>query len=706
MSSMKRLICLVAALLTASAAAPIVVSPAEAAVAEPELGETEATSELLGLDIATLQSDPKSALDQLMTTMLQAEQRGQTSAIQVGDIGVLIGGSHRWWIETIQHRYSSELAARTGRSLKTSTDYLVLPVTDDAGSEAGVMTLYASDEQVGGLLSVGGMNYRLTVDELGRLSTGSPFPSPDLSDDAGEPEPDIAVKEDGEPAPDPATVVEDAPGFTGVTSRSPSGQSDNAVPASLNKVSVMLVTSAGSGTFPTLQAKLDAMAMDIVLANATSANSGSPTDFELVYLDWISTTLGQNVQAALAVNSLQDPNDTRLDEVHQLRDLYGADLVVLYHDVQGLLAKVYDVRETNAVFSEQHKAFAVINTDLAGTFVPTHEIGHLMGAGHENHPGGALDADSLAFSGTIQGPFGPIQYGSVVHSGSSSSLQRLFYWSTPSPSVTPPYSPIGTGSRENERAVTATDSVTRQYRYSTVDFIDIAGGDNGNDYYTVTSRGKVVGYGGAPHHGDAHTLGLTLNRPIVGIEADDDGSGYYLVASDGGIFAFNAPFHGSAGGISLNEPIVDMAVNPDGAGYWLVAADGGVFSYGATFHGSAAPYNPSHPVVAIDGTTAGANGGYVLATSDGAIYAFGGATHHGGANGSGWNSTQKPIVDVAIDDDGVGYYLMSWYGETTNYSAAAKTDYAGNDSNPVVGIDTRDDGHLLAVKRQGQRKQL
>ena len=41
--------------------------------------------------------------------------------------------------------------------------------------------------------------------------------------------------------------------------------------------------------------------------------------------------------------------------------------------------------------------------------------------------------------------------------------------------------------------------------------------------------------------------------------ATPDGGGYWLVASDGGIFSFNAPFHGSTGNLALNEPVVAMA---------------------------------------------------------------------------------------------------------------------------------------------------
>ena len=50
------------------------------------------------------------------------------------------------------------------------------------------------------------------------------------------------------------------------------------------------------------------------------------------------------------------------------------------------------------------------------------------------------------------------------------------------------------------------------------------------------------------------------------------------MASDGGIFAFDAPFHGSTGNIVLNKPVVGMAAAPNGKGYWFVASDGGIFA--------------------------------------------------------------------------------------------------------------------------------
>jgi hypothetical protein len=40
--------------------------------------------------------------------------------------------------------------------------------------------------------------------------------------------------------------------------------------------------------------------------------------------------------------------------------------------------------------------------------------------------------------------------------------------------------------------------------------------------------------------------GQTLDQPIVGMAASPSAQGYWFVAQDGGIFAFDVPFLGSA----------------------------------------------------------------------------------------------------------------------------------------------------------------
>jgi hypothetical protein len=70
------------------------------------------------------------------------------------------------------------------------------------------------------------------------------------------------------------------------------------------------------------------------------------------------------------------------------------------------------------------------------------------------------------------------------------------------------------------------------------------------------------------------------------------------VASDGGIFAFQAPFKGSMGGTRLNKPVTGMVRYADG--YLMVAQDGGIFDFSSQpFLGSLGGSPPAHPIVSV-----------------------------------------------------------------------------------------------------------
>jgi hypothetical protein len=119
--------------------------------------------------------------------------------------------------------------------------------------------------------------------------------------------------------------------------------------------------------------------------------------------------------------------------------------------------------------------------------------------------------------------------------------------------------------------------------------------------------------------------GKPLNEPIVGMAADPATGGYWLVASDGGVFSFNAPFHGSTGGLVLKQPVVGVQAASDGSGYRLAAADGGVFSFNLPFEGSYTDQDPN-PMVAIVGF---GGTGYSLLDRCGGVYSYGSAPYLG-----------------------------------------------------------------------------
>jgi hypothetical protein len=90
---------------------------------------------------------------------------------------------------------------------------------------------------------------------------------------------------------------------------------------------------------------------------------------------------------------------------------------------------------------------------------------------------------------------------------------------------------------------------------------------------------------------------IHINAPVRSLVPDPNGVGYWLVAADGGIFAFDAGFHGSMGGAKLNKPVVGMVAF--GNGYLMVGRDGGIFNFSdKAFYGSLGN-PPSHPIVSV-----------------------------------------------------------------------------------------------------------
>ncbi|MGH9121014.1 MAG: polysaccharide deacetylase family protein [Acidimicrobiales bacterium] len=225
--------------------------------------------------------------------------------------------------------------------------------------------------------------------------------------------------------------------------------------------------------------------------------------------------------------------------------------------------------------------------------------------------------------------------------------------------------------------------------------------------YTFVS---ICGATQQPTEGDAYsfgaaspsTLGLTINRPLVGGATTPDGGGYWLTAADGGVFTSgDAPYDGSAGGTHLNAPVVSMAPTPDGKGYWLTAADGGVFTYGdASYLGSKGGTHLNAPIVGVASTPDGA--GYWLVAADGGVFTFGDAAFYGSTGAMHLNA---PIVGMAATPDGKGYWLVASDGGVFTFGDAAFYGSTGNVhlNAPVVGMaaDAATGGYWLVAAEGG-----
>jgi hypothetical protein len=117
--------------------------------------------------------------------------------------------------------------------------------------------------------------------------------------------------------------------------------------------------------------------------NTTYENSNiGPLELNLVHAQEVSYT--ESGSASTDIGRLQDDSDGHMDNVHPLRDQYGADLVALLVDSfnacgVGFLAP-YD----------EHLGFTVTDTGCAvGNLSFPHEIGHNMGAHHDRDNAGS-----------------------------------------------------------------------------------------------------------------------------------------------------------------------------------------------------------------------------------------------------------------------------------------------------------------------------
>ncbi len=252
--------------------------------------------------------------------------------------------------------------------------------------------------------------------------------------------------------------------------------------------------------------------------------------------------------------------------------------------------------------------------------------------------------------------------------------------------------------------------------------VGLAPSAGGGGYWAVSSDGGVFSYGDAPFHGSLPGLGVTPAAPVVGIAADPATGGYWLASADGGVYAFDAPFHGSLPslGVTPAAPVVGIAADPgtpagpgtaadpSAGGYWLAGADGGVYAFDAPFHGSlpGLGVTPAAPVVGIaadPGTAAGSTaGGYWLAGVDGGVYAFD-APFHGSdeaSAGPAWRNPPAgtPVVApcVAISSFAWGY-LVAFGAETSPLGQAVTSYLASRAGNVTAAVYDELTGQTFVV---------
>ncbi|MER5888634.1 reprolysin-like metallopeptidase [Streptomyces sp. NPDC001941] len=119
----------------------------------------------------------------------------------------------------------------------------------------------------------------------------------------------------------------------------------------------------------------------ITLANAAFAGSGTRVRLRLVRTTPVSVPAARDKVDQALLRSIADPRDGLADNLHQLRDQYGADLVSVVaggRDAGGL-----GYAPENPGPSTVNYGFNVVAQSSIGHYSMGHEIGHNLGASHD-----------------------------------------------------------------------------------------------------------------------------------------------------------------------------------------------------------------------------------------------------------------------------------------------------------------------------------
>ena len=167
--------------------------------------------------------------------------------------------------------------------------------------------------------------------------------------------------------------------------------------------------------------------IDLAIAESNTGfqQSGVNIKFELVHshkVDYVESSYN----FSKILSDLKNTNDGVLDEIHALRDQYGADVVTLIVNRPLLCGKTYQNNGANVDFSSH--AFSVLHHSCAtGYYSFAHEIGHNMGSQHNRSNSSQPGAFSYSYG--FQDPAN--RFRTIMAYNCPTTCLRINHWSNP-----------------------------------------------------------------------------------------------------------------------------------------------------------------------------------------------------------------------------------------------------------------------------------
>jgi hypothetical protein len=151
------------------------------------------------------------------------------------------------------------------------------------------------------------------------------------------------------------------------------------------------VAREAEGGTAAIEALID---LSITASNTSYGNSQINTRLRLVHSAEVS--YDESSGMSLALSRLRQPADGYLDQIHDLRDQHGADMVALLVDSGSYCGIAYVMQTLSADFAT--KAFSVTKrTCAAGNLTFAHELGHNMGCAHDRENAGVPGLFSYSY---------------------------------------------------------------------------------------------------------------------------------------------------------------------------------------------------------------------------------------------------------------------------------------------------------------------
>lgn len=236
----------------------------------------------------------------------------------------------------------------------------------------------------------------------------------------------------------PSIPVHSAPDQSELLSASPGADDGSTIDV------LVVYTPAAAGASSSIMAEIQ---LGIDETNQSYANSGIAQRVRLVHAAQVNYTETGNGDTDLT--RLQNPSDGYVDEVHALRDAYGADVVSLWVENLGANTCGIGYLMTSVSSSFKSYAFSVVARSCAtGYYSFGHEMGHNMGATHDRYvnDGDGAYPYSHGYVNT-QGKWRTVMAYNNKCSSKGYNCTRIPYWSNPRVS----YQGTPTGISQNVR---------------------------------------------------------------------------------------------------------------------------------------------------------------------------------------------------------------------------------------------------------------